>query len=439
VIELLRPAALAGLLAIAGPILLHLLRRQRADRVSFPSLRFLRASRTSAVRLRLPSDGWLLALRVAIIAAAVLALSQPLFVPAGRRHAWNGRLARAIVIDTSRGMGAWRLQAIEAADAEERGVFHSVRIEDSTISNGLLRASAALAAAPAARREIVVISDFSRDALTASSVAAVPMPFGLRMVPVGRPRASTEFTGATLFGARGVRGATQVIRLTPEGTLLSLRSSSGSDQGLRIVAAPRDAQAVDALLRSVARAGAPAPSAGEPIVVVFPGAEAPARTAAVGSGWMLRTVLRMIDDAELARAVAESNGAGTATLAGATPVVRNRSGEPVVIAAATGGQLVLGVAVPPSTFGAAAVVRSVLNARAGPSRWPEHEIAPMSPERLASWSRPPGEVHQPTQIQMAPGDARWLWLSALVLLGIEGLVRRRTTDANEPEAHADAA
>jgi hypothetical protein len=439
VIELLQPAALAGLLAIAGPVLVHLLRRQRADRVFFPSLRFLRPSGTSAVRLRLPSDRWLLALRVAIIAAAVLALSQPLFVSADRRHAWNARLARAIVIDTSPSMGALRTQTTEAADAEERGVFHSVRIEDSAIAKGLLRASAALATAPAARREIVVISDFHRDALTASSVAAIPTAFGLRMVPVGRSREWNEFTGATLFGTSALPGATQVIRITQSGTLLSLITSSGSHQGLRIVAAPRDAQAVDALSRSVARAGAPAPSAGEPIVVVFPGAEPPASTAAIGSAWMLRTVLRMIDDAELARAMAESEAAETATLAGATPVVRDRSGKPVVTAAAAGGQLVLGVAAPPGTFGAAAVVRSVLNARAGPSRWPEREIAQMSPERLASWSRPPGEVHQPTPIQMAPGDARWLWLGALVLLGIEGLVRRRTRRANEPEAHADAA
>ena len=51
----LQPAALIGLLALAGPILIHLLRRQRAPRVLFPSLRFVRPTRTAAVRLRVPS------------------------------------------------------------------------------------------------------------------------------------------------------------------------------------------------------------------------------------------------------------------------------------------------------------------------------------------------------------------------------------------------
>ena len=62
------PAALWALVVSAAPVIIHLLRRHRAARIPFPSLRFVRPAETSAVRLRRPSDSWLLVLRVAILA-----------------------------------------------------------------------------------------------------------------------------------------------------------------------------------------------------------------------------------------------------------------------------------------------------------------------------------------------------------------------------------
>ena len=87
-----------------GPVVVHLLRRQRARRVLFPTLQFLVSTRAAAARLRTPSDLPLLALRVAIVAAAAIAAAQPFLVTGWRRAAWEQRVARALVIDTSESM-----------------------------------------------------------------------------------------------------------------------------------------------------------------------------------------------------------------------------------------------------------------------------------------------------------------------------------------------
>ena len=63
----LNPLALAGLAAAALPVIIHLLKRHRAVRVPFPTLRFLTDSRAAAVRIRSLSDPLLLIVRVAAI------------------------------------------------------------------------------------------------------------------------------------------------------------------------------------------------------------------------------------------------------------------------------------------------------------------------------------------------------------------------------------
>ena len=83
---------------------MHLLRTHRAQRIPFPTLRFIAPSRTSAVKLRPPSDLPLLLVRIAIIAAAALAMAQPVLVTDARVNGWNNRLARAVVVDSSEAM-----------------------------------------------------------------------------------------------------------------------------------------------------------------------------------------------------------------------------------------------------------------------------------------------------------------------------------------------
>ena len=95
------PAALFALAAVAAPLLIHLLIQRRAERVPFPTLRFLQPTRLSAIRRQLLDDLPLLAVRVALIAAAVAALAGPLLVTASRKQAWDRRVVRATVKDTA--------------------------------------------------------------------------------------------------------------------------------------------------------------------------------------------------------------------------------------------------------------------------------------------------------------------------------------------------
>lgn len=116
----LQGAALAGLAVVAIPALVHLLIRRRAPRVLFPSLRFLLPTATIAIRLRAISDWPLLLIRVSVFALAAVAFAQPLMVTAQRRAAWNARLTRAIVVDTSASMTYMRGAAAAAAGTEAR-------------------------------------------------------------------------------------------------------------------------------------------------------------------------------------------------------------------------------------------------------------------------------------------------------------------------------
>ena len=425
----LQPAALIGLLALAGPILIHLLRRQRAPRVLFPSLRFVRPTRTAAVRLRVPSDGWLLALRLAIVAAAAIALAQPLVMFSDRQHAWNGRVARAVVIDTSASMAPLQVEAAEAAEAEEQAVFRSVRVEATQIPAGLRRAVSALGNLPPARQEIVVISDFQRGAVSPSAFAEVPVRIGLRLVRVGHSRDSDAFDGETLLSAPAVPARTQAIRIGDEGTTLELNPSLGALSGLRLIATTRDTEAADALLRAVARNGAPAPSTAEPLVVVFPGAVPPANATAVDRVWMIRTILRSRSRSrrrgsrirrDRCHSWRDHNHPGPIRC---TPRHRRRRGWCSVARRCRASVCVCRRRDRQECARSAGRVDSLGRARGGEG----------------SWSRPPGEVRHTGSPQAVPGDARWLWLAALVLLFVEGIVRRRAARGSEREVHADAA
>ena len=199
----LLPAALAGLALLAGPLALHLLTRHRARRLPFPTLRFVPPSNTAAVRLRQPTDVWLLILRLSTVALAVAACAQPLFVTSWRLAGWNARVARVIVIDSSPSMkltdGSGRVPAdlaAEIARAEETNAFQATRMEAADVNEGLTRATRLLDAMPPARREIVVVSDFQQRSLDPRALAAIPKEVGLRFVRAGTAPSRREWTGA---------------------------------------------------------------------------------------------------------------------------------------------------------------------------------------------------------------------------------------------------
>ena len=73
----LHPVILFALAAVAAPILIHILVQRRAEVVPFPTLRFLRSTAIVSIRRHLLEDRLLLALRIAIVAAAVTAVAGP--------------------------------------------------------------------------------------------------------------------------------------------------------------------------------------------------------------------------------------------------------------------------------------------------------------------------------------------------------------------------
>src|SRR3954451_20404939 len=95
----LNPAALAALAVAAAPGLIHILVERRADRFPFPTLRFLQPTRLASIRRHLLEDLPLLAIRIAVLAAAVAALAGPLLITAARGAAGDRRIVRAVVTD----------------------------------------------------------------------------------------------------------------------------------------------------------------------------------------------------------------------------------------------------------------------------------------------------------------------------------------------------
>ncbi len=116
------PLFLAGIAAVAVPIVLHLARRHTRDRVTFSSLMFLRTTLprfTSRSRLEnLP----LLILRCIMLCLLALAFSRPFFSrPAADKQVRPGRRI-VLLIDTSASMrraGMWDRAIGEARSALE--------------------------------------------------------------------------------------------------------------------------------------------------------------------------------------------------------------------------------------------------------------------------------------------------------------------------------
>jgi hypothetical protein len=421
------PGAFWALLILAAPVLVHMLRRHRADRVLFPSLRFVRTAQTSATRVRRPSDVMLLVVRMGVLAFGIAAIARPVVVTPSRVAMWNASTARAVVVDTSASMRASGADSLasEAAGAELASSALSRRFDARVIADGLTRASTWLASTPPSRKEIVVISDAQRGALDASSTANAPEGIGIRFVRVGNQVANRRVDGPLLLDPAGDGSLAQALELVPEGTgaVIERRASSGRT-GIRVL----PDSAYERLMRIVARAGAIAGSSEQPIVVrfataapvAFPGSIVP-----VPVGWMTQRIRRM----QTALTSARELIAGAPTLDAAsipwTIVVADADGKPIVAAAAAGSALVLDVAAPPDSLLAAAIVRAALNARVSPRDYDEQEIARIDSGALDAWMRPAAPVDSSAWRNADVTDARWCWLTALLLLGIEQWLRAR--------------
>ena len=194
----LSPLFFVGLAAIAVPVLVHLIQRERKRVVEFPSLMFVRRIPYQSVRRRRIRHWFLLLMRAAAIALIVAAFTRP-FLPQGAAAAAAASGDREVVllIDQSASMGYgnhWpqaRDRAIEAirslgsndkativlfgrnAEEQVRATGDRGRLEAAVtaarVTSGATRYGPALKLAESIltrstlpRREAILISDFQR-------------------------------------------------------------------------------------------------------------------------------------------------------------------------------------------------------------------------------------------------------------------------------------
>lgn len=225
------PFFLAGLAALAIPVVIHLTRRQNRPPVPFPSLMFLQRQPEPTTRRRQVRNWPLLLLRCLALALLAAAFARPFLAgdPADLSASETGRRDVVVLLDRSGSMayqGQWA-----RASAAVRGVLDRLGPEDratlvlfdtesaaatpATGDRGLLDAALAnarpgaratryvpalrhaerlLAGSGYPRREVVLVSDFQRAGWEreAGEIASVRLPHGTVLTPVpvgdGTPR-----------------------------------------------------------------------------------------------------------------------------------------------------------------------------------------------------------------------------------------------------------
>lgn len=414
------PAALAALALVAAPVIVHLLVRRHATRVVFPGMRFVPAVRAAAVRLRAPSDRSLLLLRMAIVAAAALAVAEPVLTTSARERAWERRVARAVIVDTSASVPA--ADAGRLADAAMRGAFVAHRFAVPDLRDGLRRAGEWLAAAPAARREIVVVSDFQRGSIDQAAISAVPVSTGVALLRAGQPRAAGR--AAVVDGWRGAQWEPSLALDAASTQVTWTRRAEASSAALTVHAAAADRPAADRAAAAARSFGVPRIDPPPPIDVEFAGAPASRDTPPV-TPWIASAAMALRDGEMLAETAAQVD-------------VRERDGTMIVKAA-----------LPASSPLAPLVIRAALLAAAPRVVDREGETSAIDEQTLSHWRRDPAPIAS-TGSGPDESDGRWFWALALTLLLVEEILRRRGVSSREGEgsssarratggAHADAA
>lgn len=434
--------AFAGLLLLALPVLIHLLSRKRAVLQKFPSLRFLDVTRLLPTRSPNLSDIPLLLVRLAILAVAVFALAQPLYVSATRQQSLNASLARAIVVDTSRSMmrplAATKTIADSArvlADQLGREASASVVLQTADVSSVLPGAAAWLAMQPS-RGEVVVISDFQRGVIDSATVASLPTRIGFRPV---------QIQGSSAVAATPMQTARTSVAATVDAgrTNAEWTDHSTSDPGVTFleiyVAVLDDRYAIAAHDAANLSTSPGLADSLRPVGIVFRGASETAafikdaKTPAVP--WMGRALLAVRDNPLLLSSAASESVSDTVIAAPFAVVASSSSGAPVVYAAQA---MIKGVnrllffnRGNTSAITSAALIAAVSNAVAQPSALAESETTMLTDVSLKQLARAPQELsvqgrgsERKASAQAGLSDGRWLWLVALLLLGVETWMRR---------------
>ena len=215
----LAPLLLLGLGAIAIPVMVHLIQRERKRVVEFPSLMFVQKIPYQSVRRRRIRHWFLLLMRAAAIALIVAAFARPFFPrgAAAALAAGGGSREIVVVLDQSASMGYgdhWERARAEASRALgslgvgdkatlivfSRNAEESIRatndrgrleaaLNTAALTSGATRygpalklAESILAASTLQRREAILISDFQKSGWTGSE--DVHFGEGVTLTPV---------------------------------------------------------------------------------------------------------------------------------------------------------------------------------------------------------------------------------------------------------------
>ena len=121
----LNPLFLLGLAAVAAPIIVHLVRRTRAQRVEFASLMFVRRVPQRTIRRKRLHNLLLLVMRCLALLFLVLAFTRPYFTGGSAAEAGGSDGATVVLLDTSFSMRYG--QRFEQAKARARDIINRAR------------------------------------------------------------------------------------------------------------------------------------------------------------------------------------------------------------------------------------------------------------------------------------------------------------------------
>jgi hypothetical protein len=213
----LAPAFLAGLVAIAVPVLIHLINRERKIVVEFPSLMFLQRIPYRSIRRQKIRHLLLLILRCLALALLVAAFARPFFQKRQTAIGASGAREVVILLDHSSSMGyanRWQRARDEAKKivaglgATDRGTLivfannasvasdamatpatltaainaSKLSAEGTRFAPALKLASQIIAASSLPRREVVLISDYQKVGWVNHN--EITFPQGTKITPV---------------------------------------------------------------------------------------------------------------------------------------------------------------------------------------------------------------------------------------------------------------